>query len=169
MNKKNDKGKRKLFTIILYIVAGSCLIISSIKDHSKTKKALNKALKSFENILPQFLTIVVIIGMVLSVLDEATISKYIGANTGILGIIISIVIGSITLIPGFVAFPLAAALLNNGAGPAQIAAFVSSLMMVGLVTLPMEISLFGKKTAILRNSSAVIFSIVVAFVMGALL
>ena len=158
-----------MFTIILYIVAGICLIISSLKDHLKTKKALKKAFKSFENILPQFLTIVVIIGMILSVLDESTISKYIGANTGILGIVISIIIGSITLIPGFVAFPLAAALLNNGAGPAQIAAFVSSLMMVGIVTIPMEINLFGKKAAIIRNTSAVIFSLVVAFVMGVLL
>lgn len=158
-----------MFTIILYIAAGIFLIISALKDRSKTKKALKKALKSFENILPQFLAIVIIIGMVLSVLDEATISKYVGSNTGIYGILAALIIGSITLIPGFVAFPLAAALLNNGAGPAQIAAFVSSLMMVGMVTLPMEINLFGKKTALLRNSSAILFSLIVAFVMGVLI
>jgi hypothetical protein len=39
------------------------------------------------------------------------------------------------LIPGFVAFPIGAALLEEGAGYAQIAAFVSSLM-VGVETLP---------------------------------
>ena len=157
-----------MFTIILYIVAGIFLIISALNDRSKTKRALKKALKSFENILPQFLAIVIIIGMILSVLDEATISKYVGSSSGIYGILAALIIGSITLIPGFVAFPLAAALLNNGAGPAQIAAFVSSLMMVGMVTLPMEINLFGIKTAILRNSSAILFSLIVAFVMGAL-
>ena len=158
-----------MFTINLYIIAGCFLIISALKDRSKTKKALKKAIKSFENILPQFLVIVLIIGIVLSVLDEQTIGKYIGEDTGLLGILIALTIGSITLIPGFVAFPLAAALLNNGAGPAQIAAFVSSLMMVGMVTLPMEINLFGKKTALLRNSSAIIFSLVVAFVMGVII
>jgi hypothetical protein len=45
----------------------------------------------------------------------------------------------------------AAALMREGAGATQIAAFVSSLMMVGIVTLPMEMKYFGKRAAILRN------------------
>ena len=78
-------------------------------------------------------------------------------------------LGSITLIPGFVAFPLAAALMDNGAGIMQIAAFISTLMMVGIVTLPLEISYFGKKTALLRNGLALAFSFFVALVMGVIL
>ena len=75
-------------------------------------------------------------------------------------------IGAITLIPGFVAFPLAAALLKSGAGYMQIGAFVSTLMMVGIVTLPVEIKYFGKKATIIRNSAAFVFSLLVALVMG---
>lgn len=80
-----------------------------------------------------------------------------------------ITIGSITLIPGFVAFPLAAALLKSGAGYMQIAAFVSTLMMVGIVTMPVEINYFGKKAAIIRNVGAFGFSLIVALVMGVVL
>jgi uncharacterized membrane protein YraQ (UPF0718 family) len=58
------------------------------------------------------------------------------------------------------------ALLKNGAGYAQIAAFVSSLMMVGVVTLPMEFKVFGKRAAILRNVLALGFSFLVALAMG---
>jgi uncharacterized membrane protein YraQ (UPF0718 family) len=79
------------------------------------------------------------------------------------------ILGSITLIPGFIAFPLAAALLKSGAGYMQIAAFVSTLMMVGVVTLPMEIKFFGKKAAYLRNGLAFVFSLIVALVMGVVL
>lgn len=158
-----------MFTKILYIAVIVCLIISFYKDKKKTKKALKKAWKSFENILPQFLTIILIIGMMLSVLDDKTISRFLGAESGILGILIALGVGSVTLIPGFVAFPLAAALLHNGAGVAQIAAFVASLMMVGVVTMPMEIKMFGKKITIIRNVSAIVFSLIVAFVMGSVL
>ena len=42
-------------------------------------------------------------------------------------------------------------------------------MMVGIVTMPMEISYMGKKSTILRNSSALAFSLVVAIVMGVLM
>lgn len=158
-----------MFTIILYVLVFVGLIISFFRDKIKTKKALRKALKAFENILPQFLAIIVIIGMLLSVLDEQTISRYIGENSGSLGILMSISIGSILFIPGFVAFPLAAALLNNGAGVAQIAAFVSSLMMVGFVSFPMEIKMFGIKITLIRNISAVAFSLIVAFIMGVII
>lgn len=157
-----------MFTIILYIAAGIGLITSFIANRQKTRQALVKAWKSFENILPQFLSVLVIIGCALAVLTPGTIGRLLGRGSGLTGIAISLAIGSITLIPGFVAFPLAAALIRSGAGTAQIAAFVSSLMMVGIVTLPMESTVFGKKAAVLRNALALVFSFLVALAMGAL-
>jgi hypothetical protein len=59
--------------------------------------------------------------------------------------------GSVTLIPGFAAFPMAKMLLDNGAGIVQVGVLISTLMMVGVVTLPMERSIFGWKAAIARN------------------
>ncbi len=158
-----------MFTYILYICAISGLLISFIKSKEKTKKALIKAWKSFENILPQFLSVIIVIGMMLSVLDAETITKIIGADSGVRGVLIAASIGAVTLIPGFVAFPLAAALLETGAGVSQIAAFVSTLMMVGVLTIPMEVKTFGKKVTIVRNVSAFIFSLLVAYIMGVVL
>lgn len=158
-----------LFTYILYGLAGLCLLLSFLKDRGKTKAALLKALKAFENILPQFLAILIIIGLSLSVLSPETIGNLIGAKSGLLGMAGAALIGSITLVPGFVAFPLAAALLKNGAGYMQIAAFVSTLMMVGVVTLPLEIKTFGKKAAFMRNGAAFVFSIAAALVIGAVM
>ena len=155
-----------MFVKILYGIAGCGLVISFLRDRGKTKMALKKAWKSFENILPQFLSVLVIIGLALAILTPEQISSLLGSESGIAGIAAALAIGSITLIPGFVAFPLAAALLNNGAGYGQIAAFVSALMMVGVVTIPMEIQTFGKKATLLRNSLALAFSLIVALIMG---
>lgn len=158
-----------MFTYILYGLAGTGLAISFFKDRNKTKMALKKAWKSFENILPQFLSILIMIGLALSILSPETITGLLGTRSGIWGVLGATIIGSITLIPGFVAFPLAVALLKNGAGYMQIAAFVSTLMMVGIVTLPLEIKTFGKRAAIIRNIVAFLFSIIVAFVIGVVL
>lgn len=153
-------------TILLYVIAGAGLLVSAFRDFGKTKKALLKALKAFEVILPQFLVVLLLVAVTLAVLDTATISRFLGSGSGVLGIVIAALIGAITLIPGFVAFPAAAALMQNGAGATQIAAFISSLMMVGVVTLPMEAKYFGRKAAILRNSFAFIFSFAVALFVG---
>ena len=158
-----------MFTYILYALAIAGLAISFFKDRQKTKTALMKAWKSFENILPQILTVFLIIGFALAIFPPETIRKLLGAESGFIGILAAALIGSVTLMPGFVAFPLAAALLKSGAGYMQLAAFVSTLMMVGIVTIPIEKKTFGLKATIARNASAFVFSFVVAVVMGVVL
>jgi len=153
-------------TIIFYSVAAVLTVLSLIKSRKKTKQAFIKAWKAFENILPQFISILVVVGVALTLLDPQTISRIIGAESGWMGVALATVIGAITLMPGFVAFPTAALLLTGGAGYMQIGAFVSSLMMVGVVTLPVEFKYFGKRAALLRNVFALAFSFVVAFVIG---
>lgn len=153
-------------TYILYGLTLLFLIISFFKDKKKTKMSLKKAWKSFENILPQFLAVILLIGVVLAFLDTETISKIIGADSGWLGVVLAAIVGAVTLIPGFIAFPTAALLLQGGAGYMQIGAFVSSLMMVGVVTMPIEIKYFGKKITVLRNLLAFLFSFLVAYIIG---
>ncbi len=152
--------------IIFYSLAIGLLIISFLKDKMKTKMALVKAWKSFENIIPPMLGIITTVGIIIAFLNPEVISKIIGGSSGYLGVLLAAVIGSITLIPGFIAFPTASILLQNGAGYMQIGAFVSTLMMVGVMTMPIEIKFFGKKTTFIRNGLAFIFSIFVAFIIG---
>lgn len=156
-------------TIAVYGIAATALAVSFFKNREKTARALKMAWKSFEKILPQILSILLIVGMMLAVLTPEQISMIIGSGSGWTGVLIAAAIGSVTLIPGFIAFPLAAALLRSGAGYMQIAAFISTLMMVGIVTLPVEIKYFGKKAAIVRNAFAFGFSLIVALVMGVVL
>ena len=119
--------------------------------------------------MPQFLAIIFIIGMMLSIVSPQQITQLIGKESGWIGVIVAAVIGAVTLIPGFVAFPLVAALLHSGAGYMQVAAFVSTLMMVGVVTIPLEISYFGNRAAWMRNAMAFVFSLIVAAVVGGLM
>lgn len=158
-----------MFTYVLYGLTAVLLSFSLIKDRKKTLLALKKAWRSFENILPQFLAILLVIGLMLAVLSPEVISSVIGGESGWIGILLASVLGSVTLIPGFVAFPLAAALLQNGAGLTQIAVFISTLMMVGVVTLPVEIKYFGKRAALTRNGLALGFAVLVALVIGGVL
>ncbi len=153
-------------TYILYGITILLLAVSFLKDKKKTVMSLKKAWKAFENILPQFLVVILLVGVMLAVLNSDVISKIIGSDSGWFGVALAAVVGSITLIPGFVAFPMAAMLLKGGAGYMQIGAFVSTLMMVGVVTMPVEMKYFGKKLTILRNVLAFIFSFIVAFVIG---
>ncbi|MCF7942204.1 MAG: permease [Spirochaetia bacterium] len=151
---------------ILYIVTILMLILSYRRDAGRTKKALQKSWNAFSAILPQFLVVILLVGVMLTLMDADTILAILGSDSRWFGVLLAAVVGAVTLIPGFVAFPTAAMLLQGGAGYMQIAAFISTLMMVGIMTLPVEISYFGKRLALYRNLMAFAFSFLVAYVIG---
>ena len=151
-------------TIILYSVAIVLLIISFVKDKKKTKAAVKKGWMAFKKIVPVLIPLFIIVGVVLSVITPEMIRFVLGENSGIAGVAIGMVAGSIAFIPPFVAFPLGADLLENGAGYPQVAAFVTTLMAVGIVYWAAEKKFFGNKAVILRNTLAFVASGVVAFV-----
>lgn len=156
-------------TAALYLFTAVLLFLSFRKDRQKTRQSLKKAWKSFENILPQFLSILVLIGIMLAVLDRETITRLLGAESGAAGMAVAALIGSVTLIPGFIAFPLAASLLSSGAGYGQTAMFLTTLMMVGLVTLPLETTFFGRRLAVMRNALAFVYAVISSVILGVLL
>ena len=154
------------FTIVFYVIAAVALGASLLASRTRTAQALKKSWLALAGILPQFIAVIVLVGMLMSVFDAQTISRVLGQRSGWFGVILSAVVGAITLIPGFVAFPTAALLLESGAGIMQIGAFVSALMMVGVVTLPVEVSYFGRKLSLARNLLAFMFSFVVALALS---
>ncbi|MTI94775.1 MAG: permease [Firmicutes bacterium] len=152
-----------MYNIAVYVLALVLLAVSWHKNKQKTKLVFKKAGKSFMNILPEMLSIIIFIGVVLAVMDAETISSLVGAESGVLGLVLSAVVGAITLIPAFIAFPTAAMLLEGGAGTLQIAVFISTLMMVGVATAPLEIRYFGRRFTLVRNGLAFAFSFVIAY------
>lgn len=152
--------------IILYTIATISVSVSLIKDKHKTKVAFLSSWKMFRNVLPDLLAIMLFIGLALSLMTPSLISSIIGESSGLLGIIYSTIIGSIALIPSFIVFPLGHTLIQNGAALPQVAVLMSTMMSVGLVTLFMEQKSFGRSFAYARNLSAIIMSLLFAFIIG---
>jgi len=148
-----------LESIIFYTVSGVLLIFSIIKDKKKTLMALKKTVKGFSKLLPQMIFILLLVGLSLSVLSPESISGLIGSSSGIAGIFIGILTGAISLLPSFIAFPLGATLLEQGAGLLQVAGFISALMGIGILTFPMEKKYFGTSFAIYRNVGSLIMTL----------
>ena len=82
------------------------------------------------------------------------------------GVLMASFFGSITLMPGFIAFPLSGILLQKGVTYTVISAFTTTLMMVGFVTFPIEKKYFGGKVMIIRNVLSLFIAFIVAVVTG---
>ena len=106
------------------------------------------------------LFILLLVGLTLTLISPVVIARALGDASGILGIALGIALGSFSLLPSVIAFPLGATLLQNGAGILQIGGFIAALMGVGVVTFPLERKFFGARFAVVRNLGAIAAAIV---------
>ena len=108
----------------------------------------------------------IFISILLYLIPNELIMQYLGGSGQIQGLFIALFFGSVTIMPGFVAFPLCGILLKKGVSYAVLAAFTTSLMLVGVVTFPIEKAYFGTKVTIIRNLISFFLSLLVAILIG---
>lgn len=155
--------------ITINVLAFCCLVFALVKDKGKTKQSIGVAARSLIRILPTVFIIIIIIGLLMAFVPPDQISRFIGEQAGLGGLLAIAALGAVLHIPALISFPLAASLLQSGAGVAPVAAFITTLTMVGVVTLPLEMKELGKKMAFLRNGLSFIIAIVIALIMGVVL
>lgn len=147
--------------IVLWIVTGCALAASFVADREKTRRSVRKGLEMFLGILPLMLGVLAVVSLVLAAVTPAMLERAL-SGAGPLPFLAALGIGSIALMPGFIAYPLAGILRQNGASTPVLAAFITSLMMVGVLTLPVEAKFFGWRVSILRNALAFVGAVLVA-------
>jgi uncharacterized membrane protein YraQ (UPF0718 family) len=149
-------------TVILLVLAAGGLAWSFFKDKKKTGQILKGAFNSFAKTGIEILGILSLVGLLLAWVPESTIRQLLGSGSQLLSGIFGAALGSVIIIPAFVAFPLAASLYSRGAYLLTIAAFITTLTMVGIATMPIEIRHFGKKFTFYRNLMSFMMALIIA-------
>jgi uncharacterized membrane protein YraQ (UPF0718 family) len=155
--------------IIINATALIMLVFIMRRDKTRAVKALKTALKMGISLLPMLLIIIISIGMLFAFVPEETLQRFLGEQSGIFGVLATAAAGAILHIPALLAFPLSASLLEKGASLAVVAAFITTLTMVGFVTLPLEIKELGARFALWRNGLSLVAAVGIALIMGAIL
>lgn len=155
-----------VLTLAMWIGTAIFLIFSFAKNKKKTKQALKMAFGMGKGMLGSILSIIFLIGLILTILPPESIAEFVGKQSLLLATVISSAFGTITLIPAFIAFPLVGTLVHAGVGVVPAVAFLTTLTMVGIVTFPLEKREFGLKFTAVRNGLSFLFAIIIALVMG---
>jgi uncharacterized membrane protein YraQ (UPF0718 family) len=95
--------------------------------------------------------------MVEQLLSRETIAKWVGAESGLRGILIGCLAGG--LAPGgpYVSLPIVAGLLRAGAGMGTAVAFITGWSLWAVARLPMDVGVLGWKFTLMRLVSVLIF------------
>jgi hypothetical protein len=150
----------------LYILTAALLIVSLFASRERTVRALRIALRRFLKMAPAFVVMLVLVAVALYLLPESVMLKALAPQHKWTGVATALGVGSVSIMPGFIAFPLCGVLLEHGALYMVLSAFSTTLMMVGIVTFPLERGYLGAKLALVRNGVSFLIAFAVAMVMG---
>jgi len=151
---------------LLSIFTGLFIIVSLIFNRQKTWEGVKKGAAMFLRLLPTLILMLVLVSIVLYLIPEEKLAKYMGEGSGIAGWATAALFGSVALIPGFIAYPLCGILVKGGVAYSVIAVFITTLMMTGFLTLPVEAKFFGWKISVIRNLISLAAALLIGLFMG---
>ncbi|WP_126993233.1 permease [Thermosipho globiformans] len=156
-------------TVILIGIALIFLIWSFFKSKEKTKESLKLSKNLLVKTFVEIIGVMALVGLVLAILPPELIKQLLGNSNEFLSTVYGAIIGALTIIPAFIAFPLSKSLYQSGANLTAIAAFITTLTMVGFATMPIEIKYFGKKFTLHRLWISFVAAILIASGMAVIL
>jgi len=152
--------------LALYIVTAVLLLASLVASPSRTRRALVIAWRRFAAIAPAFVVMLVFVALGLYFVPDRLLFGALAPESQWAAMGAGLGVGSVSLMPGFVAFPLCGLLLERGAPYMVLSAFSTTLMMVGIVTLPIEVRYLGLRLSLARNAAGLITAVAVALATG---
>ncbi|MFO8060796.1 MAG: permease [Bacillota bacterium] len=155
--------------VLIYGFVAAGFALSLWKDPRRTLMALSVGQRALLKMLPSLTVVVGLVGLLAAVVPPELIGRYLGQGSGPWGTMAAAMLGAVMLLPSLVSFPLAAALLRSGATLMTIAAFITTLTMVGVVTASLEVKELGRRFTVIRNGLSFVFALLIAALMGVIL
>jgi len=144
-------------TVIMAALAIILLAIGYSKGGGQHIQGLNSGLKMIVEIIPLLLFAFIVAGMVQVLLPQEVLSRWIGEESGMKGILIGTLAGGVTPGGPYVSLPVVAGLLKAGAGVGIMVAFLTSWSLWAVSRLPMEIGILGWKFTLVRLACTFFF------------
>lgn len=144
-------------TIVMGVLATVFLFIGCYKGEGQHISGMKSALNMMVEILPILVFSFIVAGMVQALLPRELLSKWVGVESGMRGILIGTVAGAFVTGGPYVSLPIAAGLLRSGAGVGTMVAFVTGWSLWAFSRLPMEVGLLGWRFTLIRFASTFFF------------
>lgn len=144
-------------TIIMGVLAIVMLYIGYQRGGGEHVVGMKSAGYLLLQILPLLIFAFIVGGMIQILVPGEIISKWVGAESGLRGLLVGSAIGGI--MPGgpYVSMPIIAGLLRTGASIGTMVALITAWSLIAVARLPMEVGILGWKFSLIRLACVFFF------------
>ncbi len=155
---RNGRDFKMLFpTIIMGLIAGTLILVGYLRGGGQHIIGLRTATNMTIQILPLLVCAFTVAGMAQVLIPHDILAKWVGAESGIRGIMIGTVAGGFAPGGPYVSLPIAAALLRSGASVGTMVAFLTGWSLWAVSRLPMEVGIMGWRFTLIRLACTFFF------------
>ncbi|HDP98651.1 MAG TPA: permease [bacterium] len=144
-------------TLILGILALVFILIGYLNGQGQHLIGLKTASKMTIQIFPMLIFALIVAGMIQVLLPQQMISKWIGEEAGLRGILLGAIAGGMAPGGPYVSLPIAVGLVKAGAGVGTMVAFLTGWSLWALSRIPMELGILGWRLTLIRLACTFIF------------
>lgn len=147
-----SNGRRQVdpITLILLVVAFVLLGIALLQGRDVALAGLRAGGQTLWRNLALLLLGFIIAGLAQVLIPKELVTRWLGAKSGIRGILIACVVGGIAPGAPYATFPLVASLYAAGASIGAVVGFVTAWALWSVSRLPVEIALIDARPALIR-------------------
>jgi len=157
MSKNRRKSNMLIPTLVMAVLATVFLVIGYTRGNNEHILGLKSALNMTIEILPLLIFALIVAGMVQILLPHDLLSKWVGTESGMRGILIGTVAGGLSPGGPYVSLPIAVGLMRAGAGIGTMVAFLTGWSLWAIARLPMEVGILGWRFAFIRLACTFFF------------
>lgn len=157
MKKKRGNSQMLIPTIVMGILAIVLILIGYFKGEGVHIDGIKSAASLGLKILPLLVFAFIVAGMVQVLIPQEVLMRWVGAKSGIRGILIGTVAGGFSPGGPFVNLPIAIALLKSGASIGTTVAFLTGWSLWAVSRLPLEVGILGWKFTVIRLACTFFF------------
>ncbi len=148
----------------LFIITLIALVILYIINKEMAIKSAKTTLSSFKQMLIYIPPIFVLLGLLDVWVEKEAMIKLMGENSGISGILLSLVIGCCAAGPLYGAFPIAAVFMKKGVKFSNVLIFIGTWSCAKIGMILFEIASMGAKFAFTRLIIDIPLIIIIAYI-----
>lgn len=129
---------------------------------TRFKQALVGSLKSLYTILPMLFAVIGLIGLFQSVVTPKMLHAVFNGDV-LHDTLAGTLVGGVSVGQPFFSYIIGGELIKEGISLYAVTAFILAWVTLGIVQLPLEWGLFGKRFTIVRNVLSFLFAMLIAF------
>lgn len=148
---------------VLMIVAGITFLgylLLGIYRPSLAAHGLNQTSTMMMQSAPWIIVSMFAAGLLAQFLDPSLVARWLGKESGFVGILIGASLGLVGTGSRWAVYPLAAGLLTADSSPGAVFSFITSWQLVSLPRVPAEVPFLGLKFTIMRAGVSFLIAII---------